>query len=252
MTGTKAGAIDFDWLIEHLRVHEIDIEAADADADEVGREKVPTFCLDAKALPAAEQFLLARYTLYEQVYLHKTTRCIERMIGRLLTRLVEVTSNSPTGDAQTGLAEDHPLRRFFAPEGMTVANYLALDDLVVMGAVERMVHAADPLIAELALRLRERRLPKTLDLRSFGHDEGKQRQVARRLDNHFSEQLKSGRVQKDESAEINLYTQIGGDDDKSHKKLHILSGGNPVEIVQVSKMILSLVQKSTVYSLLFR
>ena len=30
MTGTGAGAIDFDWLMEHVRVREIAIEAADA------------------------------------------------------------------------------------------------------------------------------------------------------------------------------------------------------------------------------
>jgi len=34
MTGTQAGAIDFDWLIEHVRVHRVSIEAADAGEDD--------------------------------------------------------------------------------------------------------------------------------------------------------------------------------------------------------------------------
>ena len=70
MAGTGAGAIDFDWLMEQVRVREIEIEAPEA-GDEEDRARVPTFCFDPKALPSAEQFLLARYTLHEQVYFHK-------------------------------------------------------------------------------------------------------------------------------------------------------------------------------------
>ncbi|GAB1581017.1 HD domain-containing protein [Phyllobacterium phragmitis] len=80
MTGTGAGAIDFDWLMDNVRVGEIDIGAPDADGEPV--KKVATFCLTAKSLPAAEQFLLARYTLHQQVYFHKTTRCVEHMRPR--------------------------------------------------------------------------------------------------------------------------------------------------------------------------
>jgi hypothetical protein len=62
-----------------------------------------------------------------------------------------------------------------------------------------------------------------LDLRAaFGHDPGKQTRAARRIDKDFEEKIKSGAVIKDESAAISLYTQIGGDDEKTHKKLHIL------------------------------
>ena len=90
MTGTQAGAIDFDWLKENIRVSNVLIEAADEGEDEGA--KVPTFCFDHKALPAAEQFLLARYTLHEQVYFHKTTRCVEAMIGKLLKRVSDLAA----------------------------------------------------------------------------------------------------------------------------------------------------------------
>jgi HD superfamily phosphohydrolase len=88
MIGAGAGAIDFDWLMEQVRVSAIAIEAADP-VDDADQERVPTFCFDMKALPAAEQFLLARYALHEQVYFHKTTRCIEHMIEKLLRRVAE-------------------------------------------------------------------------------------------------------------------------------------------------------------------
>jgi uncharacterized protein len=243
MTGTGAGAIDFDWLMEHVRVHEIAIEAADA-TDEADQERVPTFCLDMKALPAAEQFLYARYTLHEQVYFHKATRCVEHMVAKLLRRVAEFAQNPALASSQTGLDPSHPLLRFFGGGGATLANYLSLDDVVVMGAMERMTHATDAVLAELATRLRERRLYKTLDLRAFGHDEGRQRRAARRIDRDFEAQLRSETVIKDEGAAVSLYTQIGGDDDKAHKRLHILDARGPREITEMSPIVRELGQKT--------
>ena len=106
-----------------------------------------TFCLDPKALPAAEQFLLSRYTLHEQVYLHKTTRCIEAMIGKLLRRIAEVAADPDTASAQTGLEPSQVLLRFFAPDGETIGNYLALDDMAITGSLEQMQQGKDPVIA---------------------------------------------------------------------------------------------------------
>ncbi len=49
MTGTQAGAIDFDWLMEHVRVRRVSIEAPDADDPDAPPVQVPTFCLDSKS-----------------------------------------------------------------------------------------------------------------------------------------------------------------------------------------------------------
>ena len=242
MTGTGAGAIDFDWLVEQVRVAEVEIEAPEAE-DEDGPVRVPTFCLDPKALPAAEQFLLARYTLHEQVYLHKTTRCVEHMISKLL-RLVSDLAQRIGTIKQTGLDKEHPLIRFFRKDGATLANFLDLDDVLVWSAIERMTHAPNGSVADIARRLRERRLYKTLDLRAFGHDEGLQRKAARHIDKELASELESGAVIKDESAAISLYTQVGGDDEKTHKKLHILDPGKgPREISELSRVVPELAQK---------
>ena len=43
---------------------------------------------------------------------------------------------------------------------------------------------------------------------------------------------------KDPDAAISIYTQIGGDDEKVHKKLHVLDQAEgPLEITALSKMI---------------
>ncbi|WP_395023244.1 HD domain-containing protein [Dongia sp.] len=242
MTGTGAGAIDFDWLMEHVRVGEINIDAPEPGGDEGDQLKVLTFCLDDKALPAAEQFLLARYTLHEQVYFHKTTRCVEQMISKLLS-LVAVKAKKAKAPQQTGLDKRHPLLSFFGKDGYTLESYLALDDVVVLGGIELMSRAGDPAISELARRICERRLFKTLDLRTFGLDSGSQQRAARRINADFKDKLGTA-VLKDEGAAISIYTQIGGDDDKAHKKLHILDERKgPVEIATVSDIVKALEQK---------
>jgi hypothetical protein len=146
---------------------------------------------------------------------------------------------------QTGLAKDHPLLSFFAKDGATLGNYLALDDLVVMGGIESMTRAADMSVSELAKRLRARRLYKTLDMGTFGADEGKQRQHARRIDRSFETEIGTGVVLKDEDAQISIYTQIGGDDDRTHKKLHMDDAGSPRKISEISDLIKSLAAKRT-------
>jgi len=249
MTGTGAGGIDFDWLVENVRVAEIEIDAPDESSSEPRR--VPTFCLTAKALPAAEQFLLARYTLHQQVYFHKATRCVEHMIGKLLRSLGRLASGKKSEIKKSGLPDSHPLIRFFAKDGETVENYLALDDTLVFGAIDAMSQAEDTGVAEIATRLRERKLYKTLDMAEFGEDPGKQRSRLRRIREKFADKIFSETVMLDDKAAIGIYAEIGGDEERMHKKLHILDGENPVEISKLSPLIEALETKKQFTRLYF-
>ena len=250
MTGTGAGGIDFDWLIDNLRVASIEIEAPDGD-DGSDSRKVPTFCLTSKALPAAEQFLLARYTLHQQVYFHKTTRCVEHMIGKLLRAIGRLAGDGSDGIRETGLTDDHPLVRFFSEGGETVENFLALDDALVFGSLGAMSQAGDAAVAEIATRLRERRLYKTLDIAEFGGDAGTQRGRLRRIRKKFAVQLEEEAVMLDENASVGIYAEIGGDEERMHKKLHILDGTGLVEISNLSPLIRALETKKQFTRLYF-
>lgn len=215
MTGTGAGGIDFDWLIENVRVAEIELDAPDEQNSEP--RKVPTFCLTAKALPAAEQFLLARFTLHQQVYFHKATRCVEHMIAKVLRRIAQFATGSKADIRKTGLQPGHPLIRFFAKGGDTIANYLALDDTIFWAALDPMSAADDTIISDIAIRLRARKLYKTLDLAEFGEgDLGKQRAKLRYIKREFSNQIADETVLVDEKASIGIYAEIGGDEDRIH------------------------------------
>ena len=97
-----------------------------------------------------------------------------------------------------------------------------------------MGRAADAAVQTLAKRLTERRLYKTLDLAAVSEDEGRQALTARKIDKAIADGRLSGAVIKDEQAKVSLYTQIGGDDDRMHKKLHIMDGEKPTEISKLS------------------
>ncbi len=222
MTGTHAGHIDFDWLMDNLRVAEIPLE-------EEGK-RVASFCFHAKAIPAAEQFLLARHTLQEQVYLHKTTRAVAAMISILFGRVAEIVKGGRGVSRATGLPARHPLIAFFQAKGNTVENYLALDDMLVYTSLDFMAQAHDSLVKELAARVRERRPYKTYCLSTeVGRDDGRRAEKARNIEKAFNKVIKAKRVVKDE-VEPNIYTTIGGDTERLHKRLHVFDGGEAVEI----------------------
>jgi len=240
MTGTGAGAIDYDWLMEHIRVEEVSLEVDDhIPGSETNNDyKAQTFCLAFKALPAAEQFLLSRYTMQQQVYFHKTTRCAEHMIGSLIEKVAQLAQNKKTGPKQTGLPSEHPLLKFLGRDGDKIENYIALDDIVVMGAIERMTSAQDPIVSRLATRILKRNLYKPIDVRDFAEDGGSQRRYARKIDEKFNGDSDSGNIIKDEKVSLSIYNQVGGDDEKAHKKLRIKEpNGNIREILKLSKLV---------------
>jgi HD superfamily phosphohydrolase len=239
MTGTGAGAIDFDWLKDNIRVAEIEIDAPEE--DETGEvRKVPTFCLTEKALPAAEQFLLARFTLSDQVYFHKATRCVEHMIGKMLRAIARLAVGNRTEKKKSGLPEDHSLLRFFMADGDTVENYLALDDTLVFGSLSALSKAEDPVVRDMATRLQRRQLYKTLDIAEFGADQGIQRQKLKRIKAQFEDQIGEETVMIDDKGSFGIYSEIGGESERMHKKLHILEGQTPVEISKKSELISTL------------
>lgn len=64
---------------------------------------------------------------------------------------------------KTGLPTVHPIVRF-AREPDLLGHTLSLDDTVFWGALPMLIDAPDPLIRDLATRLRDRRLPKCIDI----------------------------------------------------------------------------------------
>lgn len=145
MTGVRYGLLDLDWLLGSLRL------------DHAPGASAVTLTVDGeKGLTAVEGFFLARLYMYRQVYLHKAVRAAEAVLRSLFRRLARLGPQRGT---------PAPLAALLAGESIDVAGYLDLDDHALESGLRAWSDADDRQLSELATRLRERRLFKTLRLR---------------------------------------------------------------------------------------
>ncbi len=228
MTGTGAGAIDRDWLIENLKIYKI-YNPDDPD-DPDNTSGIPTFTFKAKARQAAEDFLLARHRLYTQVYLHKTTRGFEKLATALFVKIgdPEICPN------HLGLDKNAPLVRFLRDTEASLDDYKRLDDAAVWSAIEVLTRSQDDDTCRLAKRLFNREPPRVLDLAAhFSDDKEAFFNAENRLDNHLNSQLGTS-VFKD-SPGYNLYTTMGGESEKEHKKVRVHDGNGAAKEITAFK-----------------
>ena len=109
----------------------------------------------AKGIVAIEEYLLARYFMYWQVYLHKTTRSQEMVLTRMWRRAVDLWREGRLKE------EDVPRPLIpFLRGSPTLGEYLAVDDHDVVYAAKLWTHSTDWILADLARRFVERRLLK--------------------------------------------------------------------------------------------
>lgn len=184
MTGVQNSGIDFVWLMSNLEVGELPIGSDDQQAG-----TIETLVLGPKASHAAEAYILSLFQLYPTVYLHKTTRAAEKMFSALMVRILTLARDDVNA---TGLPTTHPIVRF-ARDPNSLDNALALDDTVFWGALSLMTEASDPFLREYALRLRDRKLPKCIDVRS------------KLIANIVSEQSPKSRLSEDEKERLDRH-----------------------------------------------
>lgn len=150
MTGVTYGHYDLDWLLEVMELGKIPNRTG-----ELG------LAINLKkGWHAAEQFVIGRYLMYQQVYYHKTIRAAERMIKMIFERLAEM--------AKDGIYPDPcpaPLRRLLDPDPrkMNLASYLRLDDEFMLTCFRLWADAEheDDVLKNLCGRLTRRELFKT-------------------------------------------------------------------------------------------
>lgn len=158
MTGTQHSAIDLTWLMANLEVARVPFGVDD---EKVG--EIETFVLGPKAFYAAQTYVIGLFQLYPTVYFHKTTRAAEKVFQSLFSRVLELVKDK--GAEKVGLASTNPLMIFTeSPDSLVSA--LNLDDTVIWGSLNEMCSAADPIVANFAKMLRNRNLPKAIDIRS--------------------------------------------------------------------------------------
>jgi len=112
------------------------------------------------AQEAVEGYLLARFHMYKQVYLHKASRSAERMLEAALRR----ASILHAGGWRPTYWPGGPLGRLIAGERLGPADFTGLDDTDIWVALKAWAEEGDRPLAELAAGLVRRRLWKPLRL----------------------------------------------------------------------------------------
>lgn len=118
--------------------------------------------LDPKGIHVAEEYVFARYSMYWQVYFHKTTRSCEMVLRSVLCRARDLMATRPDAvyvpPSLTFIFEPDLAH---SPEAW-LAAFVELDDTDLYHAIKVWRHSADPILADLADRFINRRLFKTL------------------------------------------------------------------------------------------
>lgn len=152
MTGVAYGRYDLDWILTNLRLARR------------GRRGDLRLCINGtKGYHAAEQFVIGRYLMYQQVYYHKTSRAAEQMIRSAMQRLVDV--HEETGGFPDPCPD--PIRRLVETRGdLAVADFHRLDDWLFLSSFQEWSVAprrdVDPVLRDLCERITRRRLFKTV------------------------------------------------------------------------------------------
>lgn len=154
-TGVGYGQYDLPWLLSTLRFGDI---PSIGEAPPEGR--APGLAIDGrKGLSAIESFILARLFMFQQVYFHKSTRAAEWMIRMILTRAMHLLQDGSRLERVPAA-----LASVAAGETPSLGAYLELDDQLLLETLNGWRHAADPILADLCERLRNRDLFKTYEL----------------------------------------------------------------------------------------
>lgn len=119
--------------------------------------------VDHRAIVVVEAYLVMLDQMYRAVYYHKAIRAASVLLSSVMRRAFELYRD---GDAAIfSSAAEHPLRRL-ADRGQKVEvdQYVRLSEFHVWALIETWRWHTDKVLSDLARRLLERRLFKTLDV----------------------------------------------------------------------------------------
>ncbi len=150
-TGVKIGMYDFDRILTMLEVYE--------GHDPSGR-LTRRLAVSYRAREAVEGYLIARFHMYKQVYLHKAVRASEKMLEAVLQRAHALALD----DALETCHMAQALSKLLRGEALDARQLLSLDDVDVWCELKRWRTHDDPTLRTLAIGLLDRDLYKTVEL----------------------------------------------------------------------------------------
>ena len=109
-----------------------------------------------QGMHAVEDYIVSRYQMYMQVYFHPVSRGMEVTLDRLLTRARDLFNDDKLYPAV-------PVLEAFFKNDYGVADYLKLDDNILMAIISSWVDNQDRYLSELAAMFLNRKPLKSIE-----------------------------------------------------------------------------------------
>lgn len=240
-SGADYGRFDLYWLIKHLHVHVSD-----------SRDTNSFLYFDRKSFFALEQYILARYHMYQAVYFHKTTRAAEVMLRLFFSRCKELIREDRNFFINANIPK--PLLNTFTNTEQATGDFLALDDYTIIDFIKNCskneTSSKDKVISYLSDGLLYRKLYKCIQASDTSEADtfyADARDVARKwIKNTLGEEIASSYfLAKDSIADI-PYKPFNpvADPEKKPLQIYIESDQHKFEpINQVSEVVKGLQDK---------
>jgi len=136
-TGAGYGHYDYFRLLHTFQLH---------DGDRGYRDLVWT----DKAVYAIEEYVFSRFYMYQNVYMHKTTRGYEKVLHKMWERAKSLRSEG------RDVRLVGPIDSFWRAAEPTLKQYLALEEFVVLSQIQLWAEQSDPALSDLARRFLHR------------------------------------------------------------------------------------------------
>ena len=235
MTGVQFGHVDRDWLFDCMEVGQVTVEAETGD-DSAGIMVHPCLYLNHKGIQVGEEYLEARLRMYTMVYMHKTTRAAEMMLGKLL---------HTASQSEEDLLPD-PLRSYFASSSVppSLQLYLSLDDYTIWALLNSLQSCANARVNGLATRILNRDLYKCFDLGPLPKDGNWHLRFFGKVKERFGED-ESDFLRDDHT--VQLYKGYNFDDRDALNKIFVKpqpADDEPQDIVSVSRTVQALLDET--------
>ncbi len=134
-TGTSYGTFDLERILRTLRIIE------------------DRLVIKESGVHSVEDYIMARYHMYWQVYYHPTSRSIEAILYAFFNRMRDLIVKNPR------YLDDYPMFQFLKPDHeITLKEHYQLDESSCFYGFQCASDDEDKILSDLAVRILERKL----------------------------------------------------------------------------------------------
>lgn len=160
-TGTKYGEYDLERVLRTLRV------------------KDGKLVVKESGMHTIEDYIMARYHMYWQVYYHPVARSFEAILNKIFMRLQDLYAIDPKS------LDEAVMFKPLLANNFTLHDHFLLDEYACVYGFEKLIDHQDKIISDLCRRLRDRDLFEYIESKDANLDELQSRLIAKGFDPRY-------------------------------------------------------------------